>query len=300
VRRGIYCLANDHVLEFTAAFFESVRATGSELPLIVIPFDARCARLRAIASGLDCTFLPEDELARFDSLGQRFCSEPGRFRLFRKLVVFEGPFEEFVYLDTDLVVLVDPADLLAAFSASSAELVYTDRDPAEVYPPGPLRTAMIERYGSPCFNTGFFLSRRGVFEWGDLDAIARAAARARLDLGYRNDQTFLNYCVDVCGVVATELSDLLPGLTRRQWAARSGISWDGRTAVMADPAEPDAGCRFPFIHWAGFDVSPSIPRRDVFEAFSLRASQAIDRARTSIGPRNNRTAEGVDPSEQGR
>lgn len=284
MRYGIYCLANDRVLEFTAAFFESLRTVGSDLPLIVIPFDERCARLRAVASGLDCTFLPEDELRRYDRLGQRFCSDPGCFGMFRKLAVFEGPFDEFAYFDTDLVVLVDPAQLLAAFSTSRAEIVYTDRDPAEVYPPGPLRASMIERYDSPCFNAGFFLSRRGVFEWADLDAVGRGAAQARLDLAYRDDQTFLNYCVDVCGVTATELSELLPGFTRRQWAARSGISWDGRTAVMADPAEPDAGCRFPFVHWAGFDVSPGMPRRDIFETFRRRARHA-ERARgAAVGP----------------
>ncbi|HEX2294682.1 MAG TPA: hypothetical protein VHN37_05170 [Actinomycetota bacterium] len=278
MRRGIYCLANDRVLEFTDAFFESLRAVGSDLPLTVIPFDGRCERLRTLASGLDCTFLEEDELARFDRLGETFCPDPSCFRTFRKLAVFEGAFDEFVYFDTDVVVLVDPSELLMAFSESSADLVYTDRDPAEVYPPGWLRTSMIERYGSPCFNTGFFLSRRGVFTRADFNAIARLAPEPRSDLAYRNEQGFLNYCVDVSGIAATELSDVLPGLTRRQWAARSGIAWDGRTAVMADPSEPDAGRRFPFVHWAGFDVSPTMPRRDIFDAFRRRAREADARA----------------------
>lgn len=274
MRRGIYCLANDRVLDFALAFFESLRAVRCDLPLVVIPFDARCAQLRAFASDLDYSFLPEDELRRFDRLGETFCPDPSCFRTFRKLAAFEGPFDEFAYFDADIVVLVDPADLVAGFARSPANFVYTDRDPAEVYRPGPLRASMIERYGSPCFNSGFFLSRRGVFTWRDFDEITRRAVEARHDLAYRNDQTFLNYCVDVTGVAAAELSDLFPGLTRRQWAARAGISWDGRAAVMADPAEPDAGCRFPFVHWAGFDVSPAMPRRDVFDAFRRRAKPA--------------------------
>lgn len=284
MRRGIYCLANDRVLEFTVAFFESLRSVGSSLPLVVIPFDGRCARLRTFASRLGSTLLPEDELRRYDRVGERFCPEPSCFRMFRKLAVFEGPFDEFVYFDTDVVVLVDPAELLAAFSQSRADFVYTDRDPDEVYPPGPLRASMIERYDSPCFNAGFFLSRRRLFTWTDFDEIARRGAEARYELAYRDDQTFLNYCVDVSGVAAAELSDVIPGFTRRQWAARSGISWDGRHAVMDDPAEPDAGGRFPFVHWAGFEVSPGMPRRDIFETFRRRARQAEQPRAAAVRP----------------
>ncbi|MDQ4023888.1 MAG: hypothetical protein M3217_00130 [Actinomycetota bacterium] len=271
--QGFYLLANDCVLEFAERFVESMRRTGSRLPLAVIPFDDACDEIERLTRPYRSWFGHADDLTRYDRLGEQFCpGDASCFRTFRKLVVFDGPFDEFAYFDADIVLLVDPAELLEPFSRSRAQLAYTDRDPKEVYPPGRFREEMLGRYKSPCFNTGFFLSRRGVLSWRDLVRVAASAGPNRRHLSYRNDQGFLNYCVDVLGIETLEISELADGLTRRQWAAREGIVRRDDGVFMADAREPDYGCRFPFVHWAGFDVAPSMPQRGLFEEFRSRAA----------------------------
>mgnify|MGYP006381690867 CR=1 FL=1 len=44
-RWGVYCLANDLVLDWALALFESLREFAPELPLLVIPYDERQVEL---------------------------------------------------------------------------------------------------------------------------------------------------------------------------------------------------------------------------------------------------------------
>ncbi|GGM17663.1 MULTISPECIES: hypothetical protein [Micromonospora] len=106
-RRGVYFLANDYVLDRAIAFLNSFRAHHEALPICLIPFGDDIDGLRRLQSYFDFTIWSGDPalLAACDDLSRGFHGEvKGHYR---KLVAWEGEFDEFVYVDTDTIVLRD-------------------------------------------------------------------------------------------------------------------------------------------------------------------------------------------------
>lgn len=102
--RGVYFLANDRVLELAIAFLNSFRCYNPEISLCLVPYDTDVVKLSALGSTYDFSILQNDRLlARCDVISQRF--HPATAGQYRKLAMWEGEFEEFVYIDVDTVVL---------------------------------------------------------------------------------------------------------------------------------------------------------------------------------------------------
>jgi hypothetical protein len=105
-RRGIYFLANDRILDRVIAFLNSLRRVNPAIPLRMIPFADDIERLAALAPKYRFTIWRDDAvLDRCDEISRAFHGVVHGH--YRKLAAWEGEFDEFVYIDSDTVVLRD-------------------------------------------------------------------------------------------------------------------------------------------------------------------------------------------------
>lgn len=134
--QGVYTLANDAVIDWLIALLESLRSdpANATLPVTVIPYDHRVERTRALQADYRFEVLQDDALTVLDRLGAKV-SRPDRALLpdLRKFAAFWGPYEQFVYLDADIVVVEDIRRLLETARAPGADLIYFDHDIRQVY-----------------------------------------------------------------------------------------------------------------------------------------------------------------------
>jgi hypothetical protein len=104
IKRGIYFLSNNNMLDFTIAFLYSLRCHNPDIPLCLIPYNSDYKEIEALEKEFNfITFKNEEILNECDKIAELFSSSiPGTFR---KLAIWEGPFDEFIYIDIDTVVL---------------------------------------------------------------------------------------------------------------------------------------------------------------------------------------------------
>jgi hypothetical protein len=270
--RGVYCLANDGVLDWFVAFCESLRAHAPDLPLVTIPFDGRTAELSELRGRYGFELLGDEHsesLARLDRIGERLW--PGRAaaaHAFRKLVAFWGPLEDFVFLDSDIVVLEDPDRFLDAYAErrAVAPLMFFDWDIEMVYLPGELRERMVAA-GSRGFNTGAFAGSSGSLSIEQLEELASEAEAVRDGFPETAEQPFLNFCVDSLGWRIRSFQEELDDVAV-PWAGLE-VEWSDHEGRVADRGRPDFGKRLPFLHWAGFPLTPWMPYKHVFLDYRL-------------------------------
>jgi hypothetical protein len=105
-KRGVYFLANDYILELVIAFLKSFRKFNPDIPLCLIPYDSNFKKVANLKNIYNFSIFSDDEvLDACDKISMSFYdSGSGSFR---KLALWEGPFDEFIYIDSDTVVLTN-------------------------------------------------------------------------------------------------------------------------------------------------------------------------------------------------
>ena len=97
-------LANDAVLELVVAFLNSIRAHNPSIDLCFIPFDESSARLRRLESTYGFSVYDDPKvLSVCDRIGEAFHGR--KLGHYRALAIWNGPFDEFVYIDVDTVIV---------------------------------------------------------------------------------------------------------------------------------------------------------------------------------------------------
>src|SRR6476646_908209 len=108
MKRGIYIVANDKVTSQAIALLNSIRLHDPEIPIVMIPYDDQYQAVAAKLNSAYVVTLYEDLqfINRLSSklqqlFGEKFFARPNQFR---KQACWFGPFDEFLYIDTDIVV----------------------------------------------------------------------------------------------------------------------------------------------------------------------------------------------------
>ena len=283
---GIITLASDGVLPWFEAWSRSVRVACPELRVAVIPFDERIDGVAKLCRRYDFGIL-ELDFPFFDKLGSDFF--PGNPRAqhgFRKLAAFEGPFETFLFLDSDVVVLQDLHPVLSAFEATGAALAYFDEDVSKVYTDGPLRARLVREGKAPGFNTGAFLSRRRALPRQAMESHRAAALEVQHELVALWEQPFLNFCFDHGDEPAVDIRTILPWVGRT-WAGFPDLAESENVArLLGRVGRP--GVRTPFVHWAGRELKWVMPYGAIYRRhapFSRKARLFVRQVRQGIARR---------------
>jgi hypothetical protein len=233
---GICTLGNDVVFDQVVALLNSIEAqAGPSMPVCIYPYDDRLDRLRAeVATRPQVSIYgdqgdEQDSIATWDqwvrdcwdacpgarSRWQAAGCETGYYRVgtHRRFAAFDGPFDRFIYMDADTLLLRSPEALFARLDDVDF-LVYDFQfsDLSHVYDDGDrLRNRFGDRL-SEIFCSGFYGAKGGQF-----NPEVRAQLLSQLRLGdgellypMAPDQTLLNYMVMAGGLRATNLAQTLP------------------------------------------------------------------------------------------
>ena len=271
---GVYFLANDRVFDQAVAFLTSFRMSNPEIPLHLIPFAEDCERITALAARYGFTVSEDHETLHLcDAIGRPFHGKP--LGHYRKLAIWSGPFDKFIYIDCDTVVL-EPLDfvfeLLTEYDVVTSHSNMPDLRRwvwrHSIYQTGAL-TAQQIGYAA---NTGFIASKAGLFD------VRKALATADEALALAEhmelvccEQPFLNYLIVTSGYSYTSLLNIVKRTGRRDipleyWAGRDiGEVREGRIVSPSDP-------KVLLVHWAGEWVraqvaGKAIPHRELWQFY---------------------------------
>jgi len=256
---GIYTLANDVVYDQLVALLNSIEVNaGCSLSVCVIPYDDRLERVRAeIAARPNVTLLEDPALlGRWEDFsGQVWATHPtalkkwhsqeiaGVYRLgmHRRFCAFdpEAPFDRFIYLDADTLVMNSLQPLFSALD--QYDFVVYDfqyKSPRHVYNLQSSRLQEIfpeSRIGSEIFCAGMYASKRGLFDQQQRDWLISQlqADEAEILCMSAPDQSVLNYMVMRSQIPVHNLALSLPkeqvtgnAVTSSHFVGKNNILYD--------------------------------------------------------------------------
>jgi hypothetical protein len=267
--RGIFILANDAVIDDVIALMESLREHSPGYPVMMIPYDDRHELVaKALRKYGVQQFPSPDVLADIDERAQRIFGKPTP--MCRKFAAWSGPFDEFVFIDGDIVVLEDQADVFALLE--HYEIVYCGSGAyhrlAHVFNEHALEVFEEDELGD-LFNAGYFASKKSALSHSRLlEIMDEAAGVSRMFL--MGDQSLLNYMALRLWQRRANIRDLAPEPGR---AGKPGPhfgkvhcdAWAGTPALVTDgEVRFEDGSRVRHIHWAGFKDRANLPHLHVW------------------------------------
>ena len=283
--RGIYTLANDGVYDWLVAFLESCRVHEPDMPVMVIPFDERMQRVNALRDRYEFTVLEHESLEALDGIGAMYFPHDRKWpHAFRKFAAFWGPFEQFVFVDADVVLLGPLDEFFERVDASDVEFVCGDIDIDQVYAPGAVRDEIIAKGMTTGFNTGFFVSWRNKLTLDQVLRFAQEGLAVRQDLlPVVGEQPFINWCVAAADLKVQTYFDLIPDMCFSTWAMRRPVAHVDGVWRLLDPKWDDFGRRMPLLHWAGSALDFKMPNMGIFLRY--RFARATNRERVQFTSR---------------
>ncbi len=252
-KRGVYFLANDGVFDLSVAFLNSFRAHNPEIPLCMIPFNESIHRLEALQYKYNFTIFRDNALYKAcDELSTLFHNKV--FGHYRKLAIWEGGFDEFIYIDVDTIILRN-IEYVFGFLSDYEFITFTSNyKPGlkwvwkkSIYKTGLLTPSQIA-YAA---NTGFICSKKGALALECISGKVESVYFLKQHIALCGiEQTLLNYLIITSGKRYTSLQVLSSGKSLFQgglncwWAGwKNAKIQNGQLFLDSIPIL--------LIHWAG-------------------------------------------------
>ncbi|MBF4472432.1 hypothetical protein [Flavobacterium sp. HJJ] len=254
-KQGVYFLANNKVFELVTAFLNSFRTYNKELPLCLIPYNEDFDKVEAMKKIYDFSVFNNQELLRYcDDISLKFHGEV--VGAYRKLVAWEGEFEQFIYIDIDTVVLdslsfvwqnLSHCKIFTSHSNLPEIRRWVWKD--SIYTKNKLNKTQIE-YAT---NTGFIVSTKNILPMNWVMDQVEGALSLKEDMELLcMEQPFLNYLIVTSGYNYGSLfvfnmwgGTITKNIKLECWAGFPG-------GIVKDGTFKDPYKRSVFLmHWAG-------------------------------------------------
>lgn len=254
MHRGIYIVANNRVMENAIALLNSIRCYNSEVPIYLVPFNddyqeiaETLGKLHQVQVFPDLDFLEQLTQKIGEIFDRDFLKLPNKMR---KLAVWFGPLDEFLYIDTDIIVFEDIVanlDYLKQWDFFCCDYHFAGEKLKNIFSPFVRENNIFsEEQLQDVFNSGFWASRKGVFSLEQLYDVLRDCSQHREYFDFSHgvtDQPILNY------IVLTQISKR-GNLVKPPENAPG--SWGGSKHFKEkDHILYDHGKRLKYLHWAG-------------------------------------------------
>lgn len=270
--RGIYIIANDKVTDHAIALLNSIRTYDADTPVIMIPYDENYSAIAQVLGerfGVevydDLEFIQRLSQRLQQTFGEQFFARPNQFR---KQACWFGPFDEFLYIDTDIVVFEKMIDNLNYFS--DYDFLCCDYQHlggiTNVFNPAVLeQDVFTQAEVQDIFNGGFWASKKGLLTEQDLyDVFAECASHPEyFDFSQKtSDQPIINYM-------------LLKRIPRRfnivkrpngapgNWAGSPHFQTLGDHCLL----DPSVNQPLQYLHWAGIEIKPGCPYWKIWQHY---------------------------------
>lgn len=262
---GICTLGNDIVFDQLVALLNSIDANiGSEIPVCIYPFDEQLERISTEIANRPNVFIYDDQksIQRWDEFMLAAAPERlnrDKYRLYgahRRFCAFDGPFDNFIYMDGDTLAMNSLAAVFAKlekydwvvydFQFTDASKIYNHESPKL------LETFPQERINTEIFCSGFYGSKKGIF-----DAEKRAWLISQLQAGESEilysgagEQPLLNYMVIKSGISSYNFARELPE------EEKTGCSATSKHFKECEHILYDKSNRLTYLHYIG--VQPKV------------------------------------------
>jgi hypothetical protein len=266
--RGIYITANDKVTDHAIALLNSIRAYDPETPVVLIPYDENFHEVASILKSRfgvtlykDLEFIDRLSKRLHSTFGEKFFARPNQFR---KQACWFGEFDEFLYIDTDIVVFEKIIDNLNHFDKYDfLSCDYQHRGGIK----NVFSEAVIHKnvFSSDeledIFNGGWWASKKGLISEQDIyETFAECAAHPEyFDFTQKtSDQPIINYMIlkrIEKRFNLVNLDDQVPG----SWAGSTHFIREGD--ILIDPSYDRP---LQYLHWAGVRIEPGCSYWDIW------------------------------------
>lgn len=269
--RGIYITANDRVTEQAIALLNSIRLYDRETPIVLIPYDGQYqAVAKILADSYGVSVYPNLEFIErlsqnlYDIFGREFFARPNQFR---KQACWFGEFDEFLYIDTDIVVfekIIDNLNSLKDYDFLCCDYQHKGGI-KNVFTPKIIADGVFSESDlQDIFNGGFWASKKNSISEAELyDTFRECAAHPDyFDFSQKtSDQPIINYTI-------------LKRIQRRfnlvRKSGRGAGSWAGSPHFQQQGhllIDPKVNQPLQYLHWAGIRIQPGCPYWEVWKYY---------------------------------
>ncbi|MBS0015718.1 MAG: methionine synthase [Arthrospira sp. SH-MAG29] len=268
--RGIYIVANDRVQENAIALLNSIRRHNQSVPVVMIPFNEEyhqvfntLNRLHEVQLFPNLEFL-EELTQKVGSIFDRdFLKLPNKMR---KLAVWFGPLQDFLYIDTDIIVFEDIAanlDYLSEVDFFCCDYHHAGEKLRNIFSPVVLeRNIFTETDLEDVFNSGFWASKKGAITLDELYQTLQECSQHREYFDFTQgvtDQPIFNYLV-LKHIPKRGNLVKRPGGDVGSWAGSK--HFQERNHILYDKEKP-----LKYLHWAGTPLKPGQNYWDIWEYY---------------------------------
>lgn len=269
--RGIYITANDKVTDQAIALLNSIRLYDPDTPIVLIPYDDNYQKVANILGERFGVRVYED-LALVDRLSQRLHQTFGekffaRANQFRKQACWYGEFNEFLYIDTDIVVfekIIDNLDYLTDYDFLNCDYQHKGGI-TNVFTPKVLEAGVFTPADcQDIFNGGFWASKKNLISEDELyETFTECAAHPEyFDFSQKtSDQPIINYMI-LKRVPRRFNIVRRPGGAPGNWAKSS--QFVEKDYLLYDSNNNQA---LQYLHWAGVRIEPGCPYWKIWEHY---------------------------------
>jgi hypothetical protein len=289
---GICTLANDRIYDQLVALLNSIEVNGGKaLPVCVYPYDDNTERIKAeIAQRPNVELFDDREVIDLWDNFAKSAWEPHptakerwlkagskgyhRFGTHRRYCAFDGPFDRFIYMDGDTL-LMSPLDRVFAQLDNYDCVVYDfqHKDITHVYEVTSSKLLEIfpqERLNQEIFCSGFYGSKKGLFDGERRNWLIEQLRAGEAEIVYPMavDQPLLNYMMMRSNFSIYNLALQLPK------EERTGCCVTSPHFQALDNILYDQGKRLTYLHYIGLSSSLftrlcsgenlDFPYRDIF------------------------------------
>ncbi len=270
-KRGIYITANDKVIEQAIALMNSIRAYDTETPVALIPYDENyhlVANTLAESHGVkvyeDLEFIERLSQKLYDIFGENFFDKPNKLR---KQACWFGEFEEFLYIDTDIVVFDKIIDFLNYFD--NYDFICYDYQHKSglknIFTPKILEAGIIQETDlQDTFNSGLWGSKKNIITEAELTNIFTECAThpEYFDFSQKvSDQPIFNY------MVLTRIQKRF-NIVNREGKAPGSWAGSGHFEQQENKLfDPKTRQQVQYLHWAGIKIKPGCPYWNIWKHY---------------------------------
>jgi hypothetical protein len=272
--RGVYIVANDRVADNAIALLSSLRLHDPDIPVFMIPFDENHQYIAGVLKEYyqvelfpDLDFLDEFTKTIGEIFPRDFLKLPNKMR---KLSAWFGPLDEFLYIDTDIVLfrpISEALDFLKNADFLTCDFHHQGRGLNDVFSPTILELQLFsETELQDVFNSGFWGSRKGLLSLETMKSLLQDCASHREYFDFSNgttDQPVMNYLV---------LKSMPRRLNITRAVDHEPGSWGGSSHFVEKEAHIlfDGDRPLRYLHWAGTPMRPGGPYRELWEYYRFR------------------------------
>ncbi|MCD8489421.1 MAG: sugar transferase [Desertifilum sp.] len=289
--QGIYIFANDFVYHQVVALLNSIEVNAGEaFPVCIIPYDHKLDKIKQEVAARENVTLFDDASAiafwedymtqawKANEVAQKAWQDKGwsdvrRVNFVRKLCSFNGPFEKFVYMDADTLLMgkLQPVyDKLDEYDWVVNDYQYKS-DIGFIYNPEQLdvveKAMGLDYAKAHIFCAGWFASKKGVMNEERLAQLLEHLKNGEANMmSLRgSDQPLYNYLVARSGIPFYNFAYENPNATGSHWSSNFEVIDN----ILHDNKRPITYIHFMSISASKFNQlcageNVNIPYQDVF------------------------------------